>query len=152
MRFVHKVPTNFHISQYVVEIGMRWLWELQDSRGDSSWNYNLFKTSYCTLFLYEFFLILVSHRRFLMRQYQYKFICHISCFPHRGFCLGYQRHNLCHISCFPPQGFLRRYQRHIITIMIIRSYLFFSKLCHGFSFQGFSHMSLQWDNNHHMPY
>ena len=23
MRFVHKVPTNFHISQYVVKIGMR---------------------------------------------------------------------------------------------------------------------------------
>jgi len=44
---------------------------------------------------------------------------------------------------FSPQGFLRWYQRHIITIMIIRSYLLFSKLCHGFSFQGFSHMSLQ---------
>jgi len=81
MRFIHKAPTNFHISQYVVEIGMRWLWDLQGSGGDSSWNYNLcysdtrtrvrhwhshpcpcntdynlFKTLYCTLFLYEFFL------------------------------------------------------------------------------------------------
>ena len=134
MRFVHKVPTNFHISQYVVEIGMRWLWELQDLRGDSSWNYNLFKTSYCTLFLYEFFLTQVSHRRFLMRQYQYKFICHISdFFPTRVFfILRYLRHNTCHIFCFPPQGFLRRYQRHIITVMILISYLSFSKLGYGF--------------------
>ena len=99
MRFIHKVPTNFHISQCVVEIGMRWFWELQDSGGDSSWNYNMFKTSYCTLFLYEFFLALVSHRRFLKRQYQNKFICHL----------------------FSPAGFL---YRGILDIYM--SYLLFS--------------------------
>ena len=86
--FIHKVPTNFHILQCVVEIGMLWLWDLQGLGGVSSWNYNLFKTSYCTLFLYEFFLTQISHRRFLARQYQYKFICYISYFSHRGFYIG----------------------------------------------------------------
>ena len=125
MRFVHKVPTNFHISQYVVEIGMRWLWELQDSGGDSSWNYNLFKTSYCTLFLYEFFLTQVSHRRFLMRQYQYKFICHISCFPHRDFLFGISKTAYV-ISPVSPTGVFEKVSKiynysndpHIIFIVL----------------------------------
>ena len=131
-RFIHKAPTNFHLSQYVVEIGMRWLWYLQGSGGDSSWNYNLFKTSYCTLFLYEFFLTQVSHRRFLMRQYQYKFICQTSDFFPLGF-LYWGISDIIHVlSSVFPTGVFEKVSKTYITVMILISYLLFSKLGYGF--------------------
>ena len=56
------------------------------------------------LFSSEFFLTQVSHRRFLIRQYQYKFICHIFYFLHRGFYMEVSWTYTCHIFCFSPTG------------------------------------------------
>ena len=131
-RFIHKVPTNFHISQCVIEIGMRWLWELQGLGGDFYWNYNMLKTSYCTLFLYEFFLTRVSHRMFLMRQYQYKFICHISYFSTGVLYGGILDIYMSYLLFSPIRVFEKvsktynyNYDPQIIFIL-------FSKLCYGF--------------------
>ena len=141
---------------------MQGLWFLQGSGGDSLEivtysNIILYSFSYMSFFL-ERFLIKV-----LMRQYQYKNICHISYFP-LGFLKVIFKTYWMSYLLFSHQGFLRRYQGHYASLYfshwvlgeVIRiwstDHVIDLQTWRFFSFSRFSRMSLRWDNNLCMSY
>jgi len=73
-------------------------------RGRLSQNFKPIQTSYCTLFPIWVFPHMVSHK-VLMRQYQYKTICHITYFSPPGFLEVISRHITCHIFYFLYKSF-----------------------------------------------
>ena len=103
MRFIHKVPTNFHISHVLLR-SVCDDFESCKVQGETPLKTITCSKHHIVLFFSMSFSSQVSHRRFLTRQYQYKFICHISYFPHRSFCKGYQIKTTYVISSVFPHG------------------------------------------------
>jgi hypothetical protein len=150
-RFIHNV-FNY---QVLFSITMSWNWykttlRFAQFRGSKLPNYNPLMIFTYILYSFSFdeFFLMISHRRFLMRQYKYKCLDMPYHFLLIFFPLGFKRVfsgtsycTLCNIHIrymsyllfFPFRVFRRNYTWHICYSL--------NSLMRFFSFQDFSHMS-----------